>query len=215
MDAHQRTRWLPEPPPEPRRLVVGITGASAPHLAIHLLEALRRLGTVETHLVISGAAARTLEIETGRRPAEVAALADVWHRRGDIAAAIASGSFPTMGMAVVPCSMKTLAGIAHGYSDDLLTRAADVCLKERRPLVLVARETPLSLVHLRNMVAATEAGATVLPPMPAFYQQPRSIEDLLAHLTGKVLDQFGIAHDLYPRWRGPRPVGQCREGALR
>jgi polyprenyl P-hydroxybenzoate/phenylacrylic acid decarboxylase-like protein len=186
-----------------QRLVVGITGASAPHLGIHLLRTLRRLGTVETHLVISQAAHRTIELETDMRPAEVAALADVVHRRGDIAAAIASGSFPTLGMAVVPCSMRTLAAVAHGYGDDLLTRAADVCLKERRPLVLVARETPLSLVHLRNMVAVTEAGATVLPPMPAFYQRPSSVDDVLAHLSGKVLDQFGIEHDVYPRWHGP------------
>jgi polyprenyl P-hydroxybenzoate/phenylacrylic acid decarboxylase-like protein len=191
-----------------QRLVVGITGASAPHLGIHLLRSLRRLGTVETHLVISHAAHRTIELETGMRPSEVAALADVVHRRGDIAASIASGSFLTLGMAVVPCSMKTLAAVAHGYGDDLLTRAADVCLKERRPLVLVARETPLSLVHLRNMVAVTEAGATVLPPMPAFYQRPSSVEDVLAHLSGKVLDQFGIEHDISPRWHGPAPAVQ-------
>lgn len=196
------------------RLIVGITGASAPHLGIHLLRALRRLGTVETHLVISQAAHRTIELEAGMRPSEVAALADVAHRRGDIAASIASGSFPTLGMAVVPCSMRTLAGIAHGYGDDLLTRAADVCLKERRRLVLVARETPLSLVHLRNMVAVTEAGATVLPPMPAFYQRPSSVEDVLAHLSGKVLDQFGIEHDIYPRWHGPVPAVQPVEGAV-
>ncbi|MFC7486111.1 UbiX family flavin prenyltransferase [Knoellia sp. CPCC 206453] len=200
--------------PSAQHLVVGITGASAPHLGIHLLRSLRQLGTVETHLVISRAAVRTIEIETGLRLAEVAALADVFHPRGDIAASIASGSFRTMGMAVVPCSMKTLAGIAHGYSDDLLTRAADVCLKERRPLVLVARETPLSLVHLRNMVAVTEAGATVLPPMPAFYQRPQSIDDLLAHLTGKVLDQFAIEHDLYPRWQGLAESDQPAQGAL-
>lgn len=196
------------------RLIVGITGASAPHLAIHLLTALRDLGTVETHLVISGAARRTIELETGRRPAEVARLATVYHQRGDISASIASGSFQTMGMVVVPCSMKTLAGIAHGYSDDLLTRAADVCLKERRRLVLVARETPLSLVHLRNMVAVTEAGATVLPPMPAFYHHPETIDDLLAHFTGKVLDQFGIEHDLFPRWQGASRPDPHLQGAL-
>ncbi|MFI6869390.1 UbiX family flavin prenyltransferase [Nocardia sp. NPDC050406] len=184
------------------RLVVGITGASAPHLAIHLLTALHRLKIVETHLIVSRAAHRTLELETGVRPDDLAALADVHHQRGDIAASIASGSFLTMGMVVVPCSMKSLAAIAHGYSDDLLTRAADVCLKERRRLVLVTRETPLSLVHLRNMTAVTEAGAIVLPPVPAFYQQPNSIEDLLAHLSGKILDQFGIEHDLSLRWQG-------------
>jgi polyprenyl P-hydroxybenzoate/phenylacrylic acid decarboxylase-like protein len=185
------------------RLIVAVTGASAPVLAVHLLTALASLGTVETHLVMSRAAHRTLELETDVRPAELAALADVCHQRGDIAASIASGSFRTIGMVVVPCSMKTLAGIAHGYSDDLITRAADVCLKERRRLVLVARETPLSLIHLRNMVAVTEAGAVVLPPVPAFYQRPASVDDLLAHLTGKVLDQFGIEHELYERWEGP------------
>lgn len=188
----------------PDRLVVGVTGASAPHLAIHLLTSLQRIDGIETHLVMSRAAHRTIELETGIRPADVAALADVCHQRGDIAGSIASGSFRTAGMVVVPCSMKTLAGIAHGYSDDLLTRAADVCLKERRRLVLVTRETPLSLVHLRNMTAVTEAGAVVLPPVPAFYHQPESVDDLLAHLTGKVLDQFGIDHDLFPRWQGPR-----------
>lgn len=186
------------------RLVVGITGASAPILGIHLLQALQRLGTVETHLVMSRAAHRTLELETDLRPPDVIALADVYHQRGDIAASIASGSFRTLGMVVVPCSMKTLAGIATGYSDELLTRAADVCLKERRRLVLVTRETPLSLIHLRNMLTVTEAGAVVLPPTPAFYQRPASIEDLIAHLTGKVLDQFDIDHQLFSRWEGPK-----------
>lgn len=191
------------------RLVVGISGASAPHLAVHLLDALHRLGTVDTHLVISRAAKRTLEIETDHRAQDLARLATVAHRRDDIAASIASGSFPTLGMVVVPCSMKTLAGIAHGYSDDLLTRAADVCLKERRRLVLVTRETPLSLIHLRNMVTATEAGATVLPPVPAFYQRPHSIEDLLGHWSGKILDQFAIPHDLYERWTGPPQTAEA------
>ncbi|AYF75884.1 UbiX family flavin prenyltransferase [Nocardia yunnanensis] len=194
------------PAPGRPRLIVGVTGASAPLLAVHLLTELRRSGAVETHLVLSKAAHRTLELETGLRPDEVGALADVCHQRGDIAASIASGSFLTLGMVVVPCSMKTLAGIAHGYSDDLLTRAADVCLKERRRLVLVTRETPLSLVHLRNMTAVTEAGAIVLPPVPAFYARPDSIEDLLAHLSGKILDQFGLTHDLFPRWQGPVPA---------
>lgn len=184
------------------RLIVGITGASAPHLGIHLLRALRALGTIETHLVISKAAHRTVELETGMRPAQVAELADVVHQRGDIAASIASGSFATLGMAIVPCSMRTLAGIAHGFSDNLVTRAADVVLKERRTLVLAPRETPLNLIHLRNMVSVTEAGAVVLPPTPAFYQNPESIDDLLAHLSGKVLDQFGIGHNLFRRWPG-------------
>lgn len=200
--------------PRPHRLIIGITGASAPHLAIHLLRALRLLGTVQTHLVMSRAAHRTIELETDLRPADVIELADVYHQRGDIAASIASGSFLTSGMVVIPCSMKTLAGIAHGYSDDLLTRAADVCLKERRRVVLVPRETPLNLVHLRNLVTVTEIGAIVLPPVPAFYHQPRSVDDILAHLSGKVLDQFGIEHDLFRRWAGP-PGKQREEGADR
>ena len=184
------------------RVIVGVTGASGPQFAVHLLTALRRLDCVETHLVLSRAAHRTLELETGLRAGDLADLADVCHHRGDIAATIASGSFRTAGMVVVPCSMKTLAGIAHGHSDDLIARAADVCLKERRRLVLVTRETPLSLVHLRNMVAVTEAGAIVLPPVPGFYQRPRSIEDLLAQVSGKILDLFGIEHELSPRWNG-------------
>lgn len=196
------------------RLVVGVSGASAAQLAVHLLSTLQQIGTVETHLVVSRAAHRTLEIETGLGASDVSRLVDVCHKRGDIAASIASGSFLTMGMVVVPCSMKTLAGIAHGYSDDLLTRAADVCLKERRRLVLVTRETPLSLVHVRNMLAVTEAGATVLPPVPAFYHRPSSIEDLLAHLTGKVLDQFGIDHDLFTRWNGSQLPQRQPEGAV-
>ncbi|KAA8889501.1 UbiX family flavin prenyltransferase [Nocardia colli] len=202
-------------PPGRPRLIIGVTGASAPHLAVHLLTALARLHTVQTHLVVSRAAHRTLDLEAGLRADDLAGLADVYHQRGDIAAAIASGSFLTMGMVVVPCSMKTLAGIAHGYSDDLLTRAADVCLKERRRLVLVTRETPLSLVHLRNMTAVTEAGAIVLPPVPAFYQRPASIEDLLAHVSGKILDQFGLEHDLYRRWHGAGSATQLTAGAVR
>ncbi|MFC9897511.1 UbiX family flavin prenyltransferase [Nocardia sp. NPDC127579] len=197
------------------RLIIGITGASAPHLALHLLTALAQSGTVETHLIVSRAAHRTLELEAGLRADDLAGLADVHHQRGDIAASIASGSFRTLGMVVVPCSMKTLAAIAHGYSDDLIARAADVCLKERRRLVLVTRETPLSLVHLRNMTAVTEAGAVVLPPMPAFYQQPTCIDDLLAHLSGKILDQFGIDHELSPRWQGPDSVRQLTGGPAR
>lgn len=202
-------------PPDRPRLIIGVTGASAPHLAVHLLTALARSKTVETHLVVSRAAHRTLDLEADLRADDLAGLADVYHQRGDIAATIASGSFRTMGMVVVPCSMKTLAGIAHGYSDDLLTRAADVCLKERRRLVLVTRETPLSLVHLRNMTAVTEAGAIVLPPVPAFYQRPVSIEDLLAHVSGKILDQFGLEHDLSPRWRGAGSATQLTGGPAR
>jgi polyprenyl P-hydroxybenzoate/phenylacrylic acid decarboxylase-like protein len=132
----------------------------------------------------------------------VEALADVVYKAGDLGAAIASGSFLTMGMVIIPCSMKTLAAVAWGHSSDLLSRAADVSLKERRRLVLVTRETPLNLAHLRNMVAVTEAGAVVLPPVPAFYHRPATIEDLLQHTVGKVLDQFGIEHQAFKRWQG-------------
>jgi polyprenyl P-hydroxybenzoate/phenylacrylic acid decarboxylase-like protein len=185
------------------RLVVGITGSSAPQYGIALLRALHRLGAVETHLVVSDAARQTIKHEAGVDPQEVCDLADVVHDDHDLAAPISSGSFLTVGMAVVPCSMKTLAAVAHGYTAGLLARACDVTLKERRRLVLVPRETPLSLVHLRNMVAVTEAGATVLPPVPAFYHQPRTVDDVVAHTVGKVLDQFGIEHDLFARWQGP------------
>jgi polyprenyl P-hydroxybenzoate/phenylacrylic acid decarboxylase-like protein len=186
-----------------RRLVVGISGSSAPQLGITLLEALREIETVETHLVLSPGAHRTIELETDLSVPDVHALADVVHGTSDLAASISSGSFLTMGMVVVPCSMRTLAAIATGNTSDLLTRAADVTLKERRPLVLVPRETPLNLIHIRNMETVTLAGATLLPPTPAFYHRPRTIEDLLRHIAGKVLDQLGIEHDLFRRWDDP------------
>ncbi len=182
------------------RLVVGMSGSSAPQLGIALLRALHDLGTVETHLVVSNGAVQTLKLEADTDIGSVAELADTVYEIGDLAAAISSGSFRTIGMAVVPCSMRTLAAIATGNTTDLLTRAADVTLKERRPLVLVPRETPLNLIHIRNMETVTLAGATVLPPMPAFYHRPRSIDDLVDHIAGKVLDQFGIEHDLFTRW---------------
>jgi len=183
------------------RLVVGITGSSAPHYGLELLRCLHELGSVETHLVVSEQGRENIKIEAGLDPTLVNGWADVVHDPRDFAAAISSGSFLTMGMVIAPCSMGTLAAIAHGITTNLLVRAADVCLKERRRLVLVPRETPLSLIHLRNMVAVTEAGATVLPPTPAFYHDPRSIDDLIAQTTGKILDQFGIRHDLFKRWR--------------
>lgn len=182
------------------RLVVGLSGSSAPQLGIALLRATRALGTVETHLVMSRGAERTVKLEADLDPSEVAALADVVHDSGDLAASISSGSFRTVGMVVIPCSMRTLSAIATGNTADLLSRAADVTLKERRRLVLVPRETPLNLIHIRNMETVTLAGATVLPPMPAFYHRPRSIDDLIAHIVGKVLDQFDIEHDLFTRW---------------
>lgn len=186
-----------------RRLVVGISGSSAPQLGITLLEALRELGTVETHLVLSPGAHRTIELETDLTVPDVEALADVVHGTGDLAASISSGSFLTMGMAVVPCSMRSLGAIASGITSDLLTRAADVTLKERRTLVLVPRETPLNLIHIRNMETVTLAGATVLPPTPGFYHRPTTIDHLLRHIAGKVLDQLGIEHDLFRRWDDP------------
>lgn len=183
-----------------RRVVVGISGASAPHYGIALLRTLREIADVETHLVISAGARRTIAVETDLTVAQVTALADVAYQPTDLAAPIASGSFPVAAMAVAPCSMRTLAAITHGLSDSLLTRAADVALKERRPLVLVTRETPLSLIHLRNMTAATEAGATILPPVPAFYHAPVTVQDLIDHTTGKILDALGIPNETFTRW---------------
>jgi polyprenyl P-hydroxybenzoate/phenylacrylic acid decarboxylase-like protein len=184
------------------RLIVGISGASAPQLGHALLRVLHDLQTIETHLVVSAGARRTIELELGVGLEEVQALANVVHDPGDLAAPISSGSFQTLGMAVAPCSMGRLAAIANGSSDDLLARAADVCLKERRRLVLAPREAPLNLIHIRNMEAATLAGATIFPPVLAFYHRPRSIDDVLAQITGRILDQFGIEHDLFTRWRG-------------
>jgi polyprenyl P-hydroxybenzoate/phenylacrylic acid decarboxylase-like protein len=183
-----------------QRLVVAVSGSSAPQLAYTLLQALHANDSVETHLVLSRGAELSIKLETGMAPGEFEALADVVHDAGNLGAAISSGSFRTLGMVVIPCSMKTLAAIASGYSADLVSRAADVCLKERRRLVLVTRETPLNLIHIRNMETVTLAGATVLPPVPAFYHQPSTIDDLLRHTAGKVLDQFGIEHDLFTRW---------------
>jgi len=185
-----------------QRIVIGISGSSGPHYGIRLLEALRSVGSIESHLVVSRAARRTIELETDTTVAAVEKLADVAYRPEDLAAAISSGTFLTSGMVVAPCSMKTLAAIAIGYADDLLTRAADVTLKERRPLILLPREAPLSIIHIKNMLAAAEAGATILPPMPAFYGKPQTVADLIDHTIGKVLDLLGVNHDLSPRWQG-------------
>lgn len=184
----------------PRRLVVGLTGSSGPQLGVRLLEVLHERHDVETHLILSAGSSESLRLEMDRTPESVAKLADVCYGVGNLAAAVSSGSFVTAGMAVIPCSMRTLGAIASGVTGDLVSRAADVCLKERRRLVLVPRETPLNLIHLRNMETLTLAGATILPPVPAFYHRPRTIEDLLDHVVGKVLDQFGIEHDLFDRW---------------
>jgi 4-hydroxy-3-polyprenylbenzoate decarboxylase len=193
----------------PQRLIVGISGASGAIYGIRLLEVLRDVAAIETHLVMSGAARQTIALETDYTPQAVEALADVTYRITDIAAAISSGSYQTIGMAVIPCSMKTLAGIALSLSDNLLLRAADVTLKERRRLVVVARETPLHLGHLRLMTQVAELGGMIMPPMPAFYHRPRTLDDIVAQTVNRVLDQFGIAlpEDLFRRWSGPAATG--------
>jgi polyprenyl P-hydroxybenzoate/phenylacrylic acid decarboxylase-like protein len=185
------------------RLVVGVSGASAPQLGLAVLRALKDLGTVETHLIVSPGARRTIELELDVDLTELEQLADVVHRPDDLAASISSGSFQTLGMVVVPCSMRTLAAIATGNTTDLLTRAADVCLKERRRLVLVTREAPLNLIHIRNMETVTLAGATVMPPVLGFYHRPRTVDELVEHVAGRILDQFGLADPDLRRWEGP------------
>ncbi len=184
-----------------RRLVIGISGASGAIYGVRLLELLRPLD-IETHLVMSKSAQLTLIEETKSTAADVAALADVVHSPGNIGAPISSGSFKTMGMIVAPCSMRSLSEIAGGVTSSLLTRAADVVLKERRRLVLMVRETPLHLGHLRAMSAATEIGAIVYPPVPAFYARPQTIEDLIDHTLGRVLDLFDIEPGVVKRWAG-------------
>ena len=185
-----------------KRLIVGISGASGVFYGIRLLEVLRDIPEVETHLILSKGAVVTLGLETDRTPESVVALADVVHDHGNLAAAVSSGSFPVCGMAVVPCSMKSLAQIALSLGDNLLSRAADVTLKERRKLVVVPRETPLHLGHLRHMVALAEMGAVILPPAPSFYHAPQTILDVVDQTVGKVLDQFEIPHNLFKRWGG-------------
>jgi flavin prenyltransferase len=184
----------------PARLVVGMTGASGALYGIRLLEALR--GLVETHLVLTDWARKTIAIETDYTPEEVARLATHVHDNGDLSACISSGSFHTDGMIVVPCSIRTLSAVANSLSATLLDRAADVTLKERRRLVLSVRETPLHLGHLRLMERATECGAIMLPPVPAFYTRPTTVEEIVDHTVGKILDIWGMDVDLFRRWRG-------------
>lgn len=184
----------------PNRLVVGMSGASGAVLGVELLKALHAFPGWESHLVISGGARRTIEHETGMTVKEVEALATRCHPLEDIGASIASGTFKTRGMVIVPCSMKTLSGVATGYSDNLLLRAADVTIKERRDLVLVARESPLSPLHLRNMQAASDLGAIILPPVLTFYNHPFVIEDMTRHIVGKILDVFGLEMPRFQRW---------------
>jgi len=184
------------------RLVVGLAGASGVVYGVRLLEVLQDRVDVETHLVVSHGARRTIELETDLALADVEALADRVHDVLDVAAPLSSGSFRTMGMVVVPCSMKTLSGIANSFSDNLLLRAADVTLKERRRLVLLPRETPLHLGHARLLVQAIEIGAVVMPPVPALYHRPQSVADIIDHTVSRVLDLFGIDNDLVSRWAG-------------
>ncbi|MBL8386114.1 MAG: UbiX family flavin prenyltransferase [Burkholderiales bacterium] len=189
--------------PGPQRIIVAITGASGAAYGVRALEALRAAGGWQTHVVVSNAGALNARHELGMSRQDIEALADVAHDNRDIGAAIASGSFLTRGMIVAPCSMKTLASVAHAFSDNLIARAADVVLKERRRLVLVTRETPLNLAHLRNMVAVTEMGGIVFPPVPALYASTTRQEDLIAHSVGRVLDLFGITDTgLVERWTG-------------
>lgn len=190
---------------ERTRLIVGISGASGAQYGIRLLQVLQPLAQIETHLIISQAARRTIALETDFSLREVTALADVYHDVRDIAASVSSGSFRTAGMVIFPCSVKTLSGIVHSYADDLLVRAADVVLKERRTLVLGVRETPLHLGHLRLMTQAAELGAVIMPPVPAFYHRPQTLDDIIDQTVNRVLDQFAIElpQDLFRRWQTP------------
>ena len=185
-----------------RRIVVAITGASGSIYGYRALEVLSKVGDVETHLIVSKGAATTILHELDRPLSDVTALADVVHDDGDLAASLASGSFRVDGMVIAPCSIKTLSGIANSYDDNLVVRAADVRLKERQPLVLLLREAPLHVGHLRLMLAAAEAGAVIFPPVPAMYTRPASIDDLVDHTVMRVCDQLSIETDLSARWHG-------------
>jgi 4-hydroxy-3-polyprenylbenzoate decarboxylase len=197
------------PSDSPRRLIVAMTGATGTIIAIRLLELLRETG-IETHLVMSKWAVRTLLHETSYKPEDVERMASHVHPAGDQGASISSGSFLTEGMIVAPCSMRTLAAIAHGFGDNLIHRAADVVLKERRTLVLSVRESPLSGIHLENMLALSRVGAVICPPMPAFYTRPRSVDEIVTYSAARLLDQVGIHTELANRWNGDMDV-QSRE----
>ena len=194
-----------------KRLIVGITGATGAVYGIAILKTLQKSKDWESHLVLSDAGALNVWHEMRLKRREVEALAAVAYHPKDIAAAIASGSFLTEGMVIAPCSMKTLAAVAHAHADDLLSRAADVVLKERRRLVIVPRETPLNLAHLRNMTAVTEMGGIVFPPVPAFYALPKSIDELVAHTVARVLDLFGIPSQSLKRWTGMKGNPKARD----
>ena len=192
----------------PRRLILGISGATGIVYGVRLLEVLRDAG-IETHLIVSAPSEKTRELETELSAAGLKALANAAYEPWDLGAPVASGSFRTLGMIVAPCSVRTVSGIAYGTGSNLLTRAADVCLKERRRLVLMVRESPLSLVHLRAMVAATEAGAVIAPPVPAFYARPKTLAEMVDHTVGRMLDLFGIENGLAPRWGEVQPGGEA------
>ncbi|MET9760472.1 non-oxidative hydroxyarylic acid decarboxylases subunit B [Streptomyces sp. NPDC006372] len=195
------------------RLIVGMTGATGAVFGVRLLESLRELPDVETHLVLSRWARTTIELETGLSVREVSGLADVTHSPEDQGASISSGSFRTDGMIIAPCSMKTLAGIRAGYAEGLVARAADVVLKERRRLVLMPRETPLSEIHLENMLALARQGVRLVPPMPAFYNHPGSVDDIVDHVTARVLDQFDLPAPAAKRWPGMRAARREQSSA--
>lgn len=185
-----------------RRLIVAITGATGAVYGVRILHALHALPGVESHLLVTPAGVLNIkqELDIGRK--EVEALAHVVHNVRDVGASIASGSFATAGMVIAPCSMKTLASVAHGFADTLVSRAADVCLKERRRLVLLVRETPFNLAHIRNMEAVTLMGGVIFPPLPGFYHRPKTIEQMVDHTVGRALDLFDIPHTLTPTWTG-------------
>ena len=189
------------------RLVVGMTGATGAIFGVRLLQALQDHRSVETHLVMSRWARTTIRLETPYTPADVTALADFSWGSGEQAAPISSGSFRTDGMIIAPCSMKTVAAVRTGYTEGLIGRAADVTLKERRRLVLLARESPLSEIHLENLLALSRMGAVVLPPVPAFYNKPETIDDLVDHVVARTLDQFGLDHPKAKRWSGLEGAG--------
>lgn len=186
----------------PRRIVVALTGATGATYGVQLLKRLHATPGIESHLIISDAATLTLHQELGLQRRDVEALAHVVHRNRDIGASIASGSYQVDGMVVAPCSMKTLAAVAHGFSDNLVTRAADVILKERRRLVLMVRETPFNLAHLRNMTSVTEMGGIIFPPLPSFYHRPATIADMVEHTVDRVVDLLGIENSDAARWGG-------------
>ena len=199
-----------------KRLIVAITGATGSIYGMRILQQLRAIGGWESHLIVSDAGVLNAWQEYGLTRKDLNKLADVVHNPRDVGAAIASGSFITQGMVIAPCSMKTLSGVAHAFSDNLITRAADVILKERRRLVLLTREAPLNLAHLRNMLAVTEMGGVIFPPVPAFYSKVKTIDGIVNHTVGRVLDLFDVHNDNIARWQGmqtPRAKGAAKSPA--